>query len=504
MPEHANEVKINAIVSATAIITLCQIGQFDVLRKLYGQITIPQAVYDEICIDKNSFAAAELENNREWIVVKKISNVTNKALYSSAFHGSEAELLAISRELKKQGDQVLLILDDIAAKRHAKASGFKVTGTLGIIHRAQKEGHLNTAHKDLNPFLENMGQQKIHVDKQAASYFKAKPKKRKKPLSKRDKIIVNALTIAIVLLSVFLVRELYGLGSRQLDLWENDRIQNEIAMLTGGNTDWIAELQRGSTSRMEVASPEDFDEMINRIAAGYTITPEAYNLIFLAPPPEPPNRQPIQQILNIREAFDNEDVIAFINIPGYHSGRPIANGPIAQGPDNDYYLHRTLRGDRNLAGTLFSDFRNSPMFTDHNNIVHGHNMQDRSMFGNIRAYESEAFARNNQYITVVTLYEVTTWRIFASYWIMVEPLEFNYIRPNFSTHEEHQAFLDEIRRRSLEPRPPWWGRGEGGFFFFDYGITPDDIVLTLSTCTNVHDDQRHVVHAVLVERVVPN
>ena len=36
------------IVNSTPIITLCNIGKLHLLKDLYGQITIPQAVYEEI------------------------------------------------------------------------------------------------------------------------------------------------------------------------------------------------------------------------------------------------------------------------------------------------------------------------------------------------------------------------------------------------------------------------------------------------------------------------
>ena len=498
------DITVNAVLSATAIITLCQIGRLDVLKKMYGRVSVPQAVYDEICVDEDSFAAVELERNLDWIEVVKIENTTNKALYRSALHVSEAELLTVARELAKQGEHVLLVVDEIAAKRHAKASGFRVTGTLGVIYRAQKEGYLDEAQKDIKPIIDSMEQQKIHIGGRVASYFKAKPKRRRKKLSRVDKIIVNSLSVIILIITFFLVRELYGQVTYRIDLWRNEQLQRDIRDMIGTPGEWIGDLIQQQPSRTIVTSPEDFGDFIVQYNQGNA---GEQNRIFLASPPERAILQPIQQIVELRERLNNNDVIGYIYIDGpLIRGRPIASGPIVQGTDNVFYLTHLPDRRRNSAGSIFADHRNSPMFTDHNNILYAHNMFDRSKFGNIREFNNEAFARANQYIQIVTMYEVTVWRVFAAYWINVEqPLAFNYILNNFETREAHQAFLDEIRRRASADRPvPAWRRAvEGGLFYLDYGVTVYDTILTLSTCTNYHDDERHVVHAFLVDRSTP-
>ncbi len=38
------------IVNTTPLIALCHVGKLDVLKKLYGEILIPQAVYREIAV----------------------------------------------------------------------------------------------------------------------------------------------------------------------------------------------------------------------------------------------------------------------------------------------------------------------------------------------------------------------------------------------------------------------------------------------------------------------
>ena len=71
----------------------------------------------------------------------------------------------------------------------------------------------------------------------------------------------------------------------------------------------------------------------------------------------------------------NPDIVAWIRIEA--AG---IDYPVVQGKDNEYYLHHTFKGEENIAGSIFMDYRNTPDFSDENTIIYGHNMRDGSMF----------------------------------------------------------------------------------------------------------------------------
>jgi SrtB family sortase len=463
---------------------------------LYGIIHVPRTAYDEITADGASETAAELGKGYAWVKVADGADPIKTALYRQFLHEGEAEALALAMAASARGESALLVMDDAAAKKHARASLLPVTGTLGVIHRAGKEGLLEGVSRNIKPVIDNLKSQGIHVDDKTVGYFKAKPKPKRKKMSLANRVITHTLTLAIIVLSVFLVRELFNIGNYHYDLWENRRINAAANAIMAD--DWMVP-RVTVTDYAPIESPDSFTNMRDVIIRdGASI-----NEIYLAMPPELPRvREPHQDVLNLIARFNNPDIIGFFRIPSEleHMDDPwIANGPLVQGRDNDYYLHRTPERTRNAAGSLFIDFRNSPHFTDHNTIVYGHAMKDRSMFGNLFMYNRD-FAQVHDTIIIMTRYDTTRWRIFAGYTTTVDrDGSFYYINPNFRTREEHQVFLDEIQRRA---RIPWssWGVDQGLFFFNNVSVTPDDIIVTLSTCTNVHDDQRLVIHAVLVER----
>lgn len=69
--------------------------------------------------------------------------------------------------------------------------------------------------------------------------------------------------------------------------------------------------------------------------------------------------------------------------------------PLVHGKDNTEYLHTDFNHKYLYQGTLFIDWQNRSDFSDPNTIIYGHNMKNRSMFGNLRKYLNEKFAKEN-------------------------------------------------------------------------------------------------------------
>lgn len=84
----------------------------------------------------------------------------------------------------------------------------------------------------------------------------------------------------------------------------------------------------------------------------------------------------------------NEDVVAWIQIPGIG-----VDYPVVQGADNEHYLHYTFEGKENIAGSIFLDYRNRADFLDSKVILYGHNMKDGSMFSKLEKFQNDEFRK---------------------------------------------------------------------------------------------------------------
>ena len=113
------------------------------LQKLYKDIYIPQAVFDEVTAKSDS-ACQQIKNNLDWIHVCKIKNENEKKMYRAKLHAGEVEVMILAQEDEKED---LLIIDDNSAKKTAKFLGLKVTGSLGILLKAKKEALISEVTK---------------------------------------------------------------------------------------------------------------------------------------------------------------------------------------------------------------------------------------------------------------------------------------------------------------------------------------------------------------------
>ena len=124
------------IVNSTPIIVLSNINRLDILKALYGQIIIPQAVFDEVTAKSDS-ACYQIANHSDWIIVEQIINFDQKRMYQTRLHAGEVEVMILAQQNPKAD---LIILDDNTAKKTAKFLGLTVTGTLGVLVKAKKDG----------------------------------------------------------------------------------------------------------------------------------------------------------------------------------------------------------------------------------------------------------------------------------------------------------------------------------------------------------------------------
>lgn len=135
------------IVNTTPIIALAGIGQLELLRKLYSEIWIPEAVNKEIL----SEPARTQVSMAEWIIVHTISGGIQKSAFSSRLHAGEIEVIILAQE----SDADLVIVDDNAAKKTAKYFGFPVTGTLGVLLKAKKQGLIDNVRSYIDKLMDN-------------------------------------------------------------------------------------------------------------------------------------------------------------------------------------------------------------------------------------------------------------------------------------------------------------------------------------------------------------
>lgn len=135
------------IVNSTPLIILGNIDRLDILQKMYGEIIIPQAVFEEVT-SKNDDAKLKLSQNLSWIKIFEVKDKSNRKIYQAKLHDGEVEVMMLANEISTD----LLIIDDNAAKKTAKFLGFTVTGTLSVLLKAKTQKIIG----EIKPILKEM------------------------------------------------------------------------------------------------------------------------------------------------------------------------------------------------------------------------------------------------------------------------------------------------------------------------------------------------------------
>lgn len=162
------------------------------------------------------------------------------------------------------------------------------------------------------------------------------------------------------------------------------------------------------------------------------------------------------------------------------------NYPVLHTSDNEKYLKTTFEKNRNSAGAIFMDAQNVADFSDRNTIIYGHNMKNDTMFGKLEEYKKYDFYKQNPYFYIYTPDGIEhKYQVFAA--AVVEDTATNY-RKQFANDQEFLEYLQSIMARSI--------------YKSGIEVTAESRIITLSTCTNVTDTQRFVVHGVKVEEKV--
>lgn len=116
---------------------LFQAGLLDLLHGLYTEITVAQAVKDELDAALALYVPLPDIASLPWIKVRK---ATQQALLLIApdLGAGERETLALAIE----SPGLLVLLDDSLARRQARLLNVAFTGTLGLLLKAKESGRL--------------------------------------------------------------------------------------------------------------------------------------------------------------------------------------------------------------------------------------------------------------------------------------------------------------------------------------------------------------------------
>ena len=171
---------------------------------------------------------------------------------------------------------------------------------------------------------------------------------------------------------------------------------------------------------------------------------------------------------------EHSDSVAWLYVPDTN-----IDYPIMQSGDNDYYTRRAADGSYLYAGSLFMDYRCSSDFSDFNSVIYGHNMGNGTMFADIPNYENEEYFMEHSYGWLTTDDNVRLIDFFA----VARTVDTSGLYLADSTFEKWDSQLRNCAS-----------------IYKEIGISEEDNLITLSTCTSVEGNSR----TILVGKIIEN
>ena len=149
--------------------------------------------------------------------------------------------------------------------------------------------------------------------------------------------------------------------------------------------------------------------------------------------------------------------------------------------DRNFYLYHNYRAEYDSQGSIYIENFNRRDLSDFNTVVYGHSMLNGNMFGTLHNFSNWDFFYSHGNITLYTPTNTYTYEVFET-----------------ATIDDTHIFtyLDNGSKDSIKKYIETLAGYNSGLKKDGYTITPDDHILTLSTCTT-DDTKRLVVFAVL-------
>lgn len=142
---------LTILSNAGPLIALGKLNRLDLLANLYKQVQIPQQVYTEVVTQGLARRATEALTIRlfwqqqNWPVVNVPAQILSAYNPPVTLDSGEMEVLALAQTVSN----VLVLLDDEAARAEARRLNLPVRGTLGVLVQAYRNNYLTYSQTDL-------------------------------------------------------------------------------------------------------------------------------------------------------------------------------------------------------------------------------------------------------------------------------------------------------------------------------------------------------------------
>ena len=139
---------MSVVSNASPLINLARIDQLDLLPRLYGELLIPEAVWEEVVIEGAGQPGADEVKAATWIKIQAVANRSLARALRQELDAGEAEAIILALEVEAE----LLLMDERVGREISQHLGVRYTGLIGILIEAKHKGLIG----DVKPYLNTL------------------------------------------------------------------------------------------------------------------------------------------------------------------------------------------------------------------------------------------------------------------------------------------------------------------------------------------------------------
>jgi len=129
---------MSVVSNASPLINLARIGKLELLRQLYGELTISEAVWQEEVVKGAGQPGADEVRNSTWIKTRSVKNKQLTHVLQQELDAGEAEAIVLALEVNAE----LLLMDERLGRDTARYLGLRPVGLLGVLRVAKYKGFI--------------------------------------------------------------------------------------------------------------------------------------------------------------------------------------------------------------------------------------------------------------------------------------------------------------------------------------------------------------------------
>lgn len=144
---------VRVVSNSSPLINLAIIGKLDLLETFFSTVWIPNAVWHECVIEGSGKPGVDVIKEANFLRRSESRDTALIRLLQRELDAGESAALALAIEM--QAD--LILLDERDARNIADIYELKVTGVLGILLRAKREGYITSMRAYLDQLRQEAG-----------------------------------------------------------------------------------------------------------------------------------------------------------------------------------------------------------------------------------------------------------------------------------------------------------------------------------------------------------